>query len=371
MASVTIGPFPPDRIAVRFPYIAALIPRLKVVPGHRWDPGTKSWTFPRTPDILAVLRDIFVGYECAVSPDLLSGGAPAPVASVSPPADDPLLLLQREMRLRNYSHKTIKAYRSGIRSFLRYLGPTDPRCVDVERLRSFLLHLMEDQGYAAASVNQVINALRFLYVEVFRLPFAVGDIPRPAKERQLPVVLSLEEVRCIFDVVGNLKHRVLLMVAYFAGLRVSEVVALRPEDLDSNRKMIHLRGAKGGKDRYALLSDGVLSCLREYWREYKPRDWLFEGQDPRRHYSVRSAEQVFTDAAARAGIRKRVSIHSLRHAFATHLLEQGIDIRYIQDLLGHQSIRTTEIYTHVSRRRLEMIQSPIEQILKSTKPGSQ
>jgi integrase len=299
VAFVIIGPFPPDRIAVRFPYTAALIPRLKAIPGLRWDPGSKSWTFPRTPDILNELRGIFAGYECEVSPDLLSFNDAAPAASVSPPATDPLLLLQREMRLRNYSHKTIRAYRSGIRSFLRYLGPADPRCVDAERLRGYLLHLMDNEGYAAASVNQVINALRFLYVEVFRVPFAVGDLPRPAKERQLPVVLSLEEVRRIFEAVDNLKHRVLLMLAYSAGLRVSEVVGLRPEDLDSDRKMIHLRGAKGHKDRYTLLSDGVLSSLGEYSREYQPREWLFEGQDPRRHYSVGTSRTFWGIRASR------------------------------------------------------------------------
>jgi integrase/recombinase XerD len=258
-----------------------------------------------------------------------------------------------------------------VRSFLGYLGPIDPRRAGVERIRAYLLHLMDEKGYAAASVNHVINALRFLYLEVFRQEFKLGDIPRPAKERRLPVVLSLEEVSRLFEAAGNLKHRMMLMLVYSAGLRVSEVVALRLEGLDGDRKTIHLHRAKGHKDRYTILSEGVLSGLRDYWREYKPREWLFEGQKPGRLFSVRSAEQVFTDAVAKAGIRKRVSIHSLRHAFATHLLVQGIDIRYIQDLLGHQSIKTTEIYTHVSKRRVEMIQSPIEQILKpTTRPGS-
>lgn len=168
----------------------------------------------------------------------------------------------------------------------------------------------------------------------------------------------------MFDVLGNLKHKVLLMLVYSAGLRVGEVVHLKLADIDSHRKAIHVRSGKGKKDRYTLLSDVVVDLLREYWKAYKPTEWLFEGQKEGKAYSVRSAEKVFEQAVAKARITKEISIHSLRHAFATHLLEQGTDIRFIQELLGHNSLRTTEIYTHVSSRAVANIRSPIERIVQ-------
>ncbi len=276
--------------------------------------------------------------------------------------------VRREMRLRNYSLKTIKAYVSCLRTYVHYLCGKHPRQATDRDIRAFLIHLVEREMYAASSINQVINALRFLYVELYKRQMRLGDLPRPKKERKLPVVLSQEEVRRIFDSLTNLKHRVMLMLVYSAGLRVGEVVRLRIENIDSDRMMIHIRGGKGKKDRYTLLSAVVLESLRAYWKRYTPREWLFEGQKVGTQYAVRSAEKVFEQAIEKSRIRKDVSIHSLRHAFATHMLEQGTDLRYIQSLLGHESIKTTEIYTHVSQKRIERIQSPIERLFK---PGSE
>jgi site-specific recombinase XerD len=213
-------------------------------------------------------------------------------------------------------------------------------------------------------ISQMINAFRFLYVELYKRPLVLADLKRPRKEYKLPVVLSEEEVRSLFDALGNVKHRTMMMLVYSGGLRVGELVRLKPEDIDSKRKMIHVRGGKGKKDRYTMLADVVLDVLREYWKAYKPKVWLYEGQTKGKPYSTRSAQQVFEQAKEKAGIRKQVSIHSLRHAFATHLLEQGTDIRFIQELLGHRSVRTTEIYTHVSKRTIGTIRSPIEKVLQ-------
>lgn len=270
--------------------------------------------------------------------------------------------VRRELRLRNYSHKTIKAYVSSLRAFALYVQPRHPRELGEADIRQYLLRLIETRHFAPSTVNQVFNALRFLYVELYNMPFAIGHIPRPRKEQKLPVVLSQQEVKHIFDVLENQKHRIMLMLAYSAGLRVGELVRLRLEDIDSDRKMIHIHCGKGKKDRYTILSDVILEGLREYWSQYRPKEWLFEGQRIGHSYSIRSAEKVFSEAARKAGITKHVSMHSLRHAFATHLLESGIDLRYIQDLLGHSSIKTTEIYTHVTQRKLEAIRSPIEQV---------
>jgi integrase/recombinase XerD len=280
--------------------------------------------------------------------------------------------VRREMKLRNYSHKTVKAYISCLRRFVAYVHPQHPRDVQPERIKEFLLYLIEHEHWAASSVNQMFNALRYLYVELYKMPFAIGSIPRPKKARKLPDVLSQEDVLQIFSNVNNLKHKTILMLVYSAGLRVGEVVRLKIEDIDSSRKMIHLRSAKGNKDRYTMLSDVILEQLRTYYKEYQPREYLFEGQEGRKHIAERSVQQMFQDALKRTTIRKNVSIHSLRHSFATHLLESGTDLRYIQEVLGHRSSKTTEIYTHVSKKSIAKIVSPLDSaMMRESVPSGQ
>ena len=275
-------------------------------------------------------------------------------------------VLAQELKLRNYSHKTLKAYRSCLRSFIAYFSPRHPRELTNEDIRSYLLYLIEKK-LAASTINQVFNALRFLYVELYKMPFTIGNIPRPKNEKKLPNVLSQEEVLKIFSHVDNLKHKTLLMLIYSAGLRVGESVRLKISDIDGQRKMIHLHSAKGKKDRYTLLSDAVLETLRLYYKEYKPKEYLFEGQGERKHLSERSIQEVFHRAVKLAGIKKPISVHGLRHSFATHLLESGVDLRYIQELLGHSSSKTTEIYTHVSKKSLGKILNPLDQAIQHSK----
>jgi len=276
--------------------------------------------------------------------------------------------VRQEMRLRNYSLKTIKAYKSCLRTFTRYFSPRHPRDLTGADIRKYLLHLIQTERHAASTVNQVLNAIRFLYVELYKRPMMLGNIPRPQKESKLPVVLSPNEVLSILGAVDNLKQRTILMLIYSAGLRVGEVVRLKIPDIDSDRKMIHLRGAKGKKDRYTLLADSVVQELGDYYKKYRPEEFVFEGGNGRRHYSERSVQHIFHRAVRVAGIRKNVSVHSLRHSFATHLLEGGTDLRYIQELLGHDSSRTTEIYTHVSNKSLGRIISPLDQAIQQTRP---
>ncbi len=271
-------------------------------------------------------------------------------------------VFRRELKIRNYSNKTIKSYRSHLRSFVRHFSPRHPRDLTDEDIRSYMLHLVESEGISAGSLNQVLNALRFLYVELYKRPMVLGDIRRPRRVRKLPTVLSEEEVRRVLKVVKNLKHRCLLMVIYSGGLRVSEAVQLKPEDIDGKRRTIHVVFAKGQKERYTLIGEATLEELRKYWRESRPTRWLFPGSRDCGYLSVQSAEKIFKDAAAKAGIRKKVSIHTLRHSFATHLLEAGVDIRYIQELLGHASAKTTEIYTHVSSGAIQKIVNPIDRL---------
>lgn len=277
-----------------------------------------------------------------------------------------LSVLAQELKLRNYSSKTLKSYRSCLRSFIKHFYPRHPRDLSSEDIRSYLVHKFENNKHTSATVNQAFNALRFLYVELYNKPFVIEGIPRPQKDKKLPRVLTQKEVLKIFSCVENLKHKTMLMLIYSAGLRVGESVRLKISDIDGQRKMIHLRGAKGKKDRYTLLSDAALDMLRKYYRLYKPKDYLFEGQDAGSHLAERSIQNVFHRAVKAAGIKKQISIHGLRHSFATHLLESGVDLRYIQELLGHNSSKTTEIYTHVSKKSLQKIVNPLDQALMNS-----
>ena len=274
-------------------------------------------------------------------------------------------VLRQEMKLRNYSHKTLTAYRSCLRSFVKYFSPRHPRELSNEDIRRYLLYLIEEKHYSAGSMNQAFNAIRFLFVELYKRPLVIAGVPRPLKEKKLPNILSQAEVLKIFECVDNLKHKTLLMLIYSAGLRVGESVRLKVSDIDGQRKMIHIHDAKGKKERYTILSDAILVMLREYYKEYKPREYLFEGQGTRKHLSERSVEHVFERAVKAAGIIKPISLHGLRHSFATHLLESGVDLRYIQELLGHNSSKTTEIYTHVSKKQIGKIISPLDSALQS------
>ena len=188
----------------------------------------------------------------------------------------------------------------------------------------------------------------------------VYEVKRPRKDKKLPVVLSKEEVERILKAVDNLKHKAILMMVHAAGLRVGEVVKLKIENIDSKRMLIHIKGAKGRKDRYTMLSETALEILREYWRQYKPQKWLFEGARKDRYIATRTVDKIMEHACTKAGINKDVSVHTLRHSFATHLLESGTDLRYIQELLGHADSKTTEIYTHVSTKSLGKIKSPLD-----------
>jgi integrase/recombinase XerD len=207
---------------------------------------------------------------------------------------------------------------------------------------------------------QTISAIKFLYKYILKLPSPAIELPRPKKEEKLPNILSKEEVITLLNNVSNIKHRALLTLTYSAGLRVSEVVSLKLGDIDSQRMLVHIRQGKGRKDRYTILSQTALDILRQYARQYRLTDWLFPGENEQTHLSERSAQKIFSTVRSKVGIKKNVSIHSLRHSFATHLLEAGTDLRYIQTLLGHKNSKTTEIYTHVSQKDILRIRSPLD-----------
>lgn len=366
---------PTGRIALTTPYNPSVLALLKAVEGRKWNAKERVWTFPAEAVVLEELLKLLQGNRVEVDPGVtkkfrtLQPGPALAIKAEVLNAEQEIRELRTEMRLRNYSSRTIKSYTSCVRSFIRNIAPRHPRELRDGDLRAYLLFLIDHQGLSASTIHQVINALRFLFVDLYRRPFDAGTLPRPKKTKKLPVILSHEEILRILNTTENVKHRTLLMMTYSAGLRVGEVVRLQVKDIDGERKLIHVQDAKGKKDRYTLLSDTMLSTLRDYYRRYRPEGHLFPGADRRKHLSERTAQHVFYEATRAAGITKSVSIHSLRHSFATHLLESGVDLRYIQEILGHSSSKTTEIYTHVSRKVLGKISNPLDQIItyKETK----
>jgi len=261
----------------------------------------------------------------------------------------------RYLHYRNYSRKTIKTYALHLERFFQLSGLPEA-ALRHDDLALYVEKLRRDLGISRSFLTQLVAALQ-LYYEVIHpaLPNPAKHIKLPKKEVRYPDVLSEDEVRRIFDAVSNLKHRLLLMLVYSAGLRVSEVVSLKTTDLDFDRRMIKVRQGKGAKDRYVMLSSSIAEIYRQYRTSIMIRDWLFPGATPGTHLTARSAQAVFYTAAAKAGIMKDVSIHSLRHSFATHLLESSRDLRGVQELLGHADISTTQVYTHLDFQHLARI----------------
>lgn len=263
------------------------------------------------------------------------------------------------MALRRLAFRTRRAYHYHVRRLLAH-ARTQPDTLDDTHIRAYLLERIQIDDVSLAYHSQAVSAIRFLFAHVLGNPGAAQDVPRPRPERRLPTVLGKEDARRLIEAPVNPKHRALLGLLYSAGLRVGEVVRLRVDDLDAERGLIRVRSGKGRKDRYTLLSRKALHDVREYIRLYGPTTWLFPGARPTRHITVRTAQHVVATARKKAGITKRASAHTLRHSFATHLLEAGTDLRHIQELLGHASTRTTQIYTHVTRRDLVRIRSPLD-----------
>jgi integrase/recombinase XerD len=263
--------------------------------------------------------------------------------------------------MKAYSESTMHHYRQEFQKLLMLLGEMDVSTLTTEQVKSYLLWLITKKGYGESHANTAVNAIKFYFEKVLLQPRVVYDLPRPKKPLVLPKVMGKESITRIIQSMDNLKHQSMLMLAYAAGLRVSEIVALKLVDIDSDRMCINIRRAKGKKDRVVALSPILLDRLRDYFRAYRPKEWLFEGQGGGQ-YSTRSVQQVFKDAKALAGVKTPGGIHTLRHSFATHLLESGTDIRFIKDLLGHNSLSTTLRYTHVSLKQITLIKSPLDDL---------
>jgi site-specific recombinase XerD len=266
-----------------------------------------------------------------------------------------------DMQLRNLAPQTQRGYLHHIAGLARFFQ-TSPEHLNLEDIRQYQVYLANDCRYSAQSVNQFVSAAKFLYEVTLEAPFDMGALLRARVPMRAPIILSQPEIERFFENVPSLRNRAALMVAYGAGLRVSEVVALKVAHIDSQRKLLRVEQGKGQRDRYAMLSPRLLEVLRIWWRAARPMDWLFPGWRVNAHLTPASLQQACHDAAARAGLRKRITVHSLRHSFATHLLENGTDIRVIQVLLGHRRIDTTARYTAVSSQLISRTQSPLDQL---------
>lgn len=264
--------------------------------------------------------------------------------------------MKQQLKLRGYSTKTIRAYTGHIKRYFQYVEQKEDKLARI-KIESYVLHLL-DQQCSHSYVNQAISAVKFYMKHVVRIK-EHSNYVRPKLENTLPQILSLEEVKLLLSTVQNIKHRAILYITYSSGLRVSEVVKLKLEDFDYQRKLLRIKQGKGRKDRYTLLSEKTWEVVISYCKIERPEIWLFPGQNKKKHLTERTVQKVFEQVLVKTNINKRVSIHSLRHSFATHLLEGGIDIRYIQDLLGHKSIRTTQRYTHVTQKH-HTIRSPLD-----------
>lgn len=268
----------------------------------------------------------------------------------------------RQIDLKGYSPSTRKAYVQAFTAFMLYLDGTPPEDVDKRRIEDYLLCLAKERRCSEAAVHGAMNAIKFYYEAVLRRPKEWLDIYRPKKPEQNPRFFNKEEVAAIINATANLKHKAILMLCYSAGLRVSEAVSLRVRHVDSQRMCLYIEGAKGKKDRVAPLSPVLLVLLREYARQYRPSDFLFAGEKPGAPYSTRSVQLILDAAKKKAGVMKPGSVHALRHSFATHLLDKGTDVVMIQKLLGHNDIKTTLRYLHVTNRDLLGIQSPLDDL---------
>lgn len=368
-----------ERIFIDAPVNNELYQLLRQIKEIRWSNTKKQWHLPSgkkmVDDLAAAIKKIAVLDTDQLREQLQSRKKIIPAIikfPVNTPAkrftlssnnhkamDDFLKILV----LKAYSASTIKTYKNEFLQLLKILNQKNVQDLTTEQLKRYLLWCIA-QGLTENSIHSRINALKFYYEQVLKQEKIFFEIPRPKKPFLLPKVISEEKIiKGLFDI-KNLKHKTLLLLAYSAGLRVSEVVSLQLTDVNSDRMQININRAKGKKDRVVTLSKSILEILREYYKEYKPSYWLFEGQNNQEHYSERSAQGIFKEAYKNLKLPPQCSFHSLRHSFATHLLENGTDISFIQKILGHNNIKTTLRYAQVSNKSISKIESPLDKILR-------
>ncbi|MBK8568064.1 MAG: tyrosine-type recombinase/integrase [Saprospiraceae bacterium] len=334
-------------IFIRFDYDAALIARVKKLVGVQWSQSKKAWYVRDTEQY----RQKF-------------GLTPKPIGADTLPKIDPANQAAYQtyietLQLKAYSKSTINTYRNEFSQLLFTLKSHKVEDLTPDRLRSYFLYCINTLHLSENTLHSRINAVKFYFEKVLKREKFFFEIPRPKKPSILPKAIHAEDIKKLLEATTNRKHNIMLKLCYGMGLRVSEIVNLKITDIDSKNMQVFIERGKGKKDRYVNLPTTILEQLRAYFLEYKPKKYLFEGQYGDQ-YSTRSAQKVFSEALKKAKINKEVGIHGLRHSFATHLLEAGTDVTFIQELLGHKDIKTTLRYTHVSKQSIKKIKSPLD-----------
>jgi integrase/recombinase XerD len=367
-------PLQDDRMDIRIApaLVPDWVPVVRNIHGRKWDASRLAWTVPLTQQSIRFVEQYFpaelVKWQF-VPAKTIPERIEMPTMQAKPD-EKPRQLARYELAVtaleavlipKRYSWRTIKGYKNCFRKFIMYYDDTKPRQITRPQIQAYLLHLVRDRQISVSYQSQVMSAIKMFYIEVVQQPDKVEYLHMPRKERRLPKVLTEQEVSAFLRSVDNLKHRCIMMLIYSAGLRLGEVVRLRLVDLQPDSNRLFVRLGKGAKDRCTILSPRVWALLRTYVEIYRPVEWVFEGSTGGQ-YSDRSVQEIFTKAKLRAGINPDATVHTLRHSFATHLLEKGMDLRYIQELLGHESSKTTEIYTHITKKGWDKMQSPIDDL---------
>lgn len=334
------------RIAVWFPKEAASVERIKQLYDAKWSKTINAWHLPDN----AINRERF-NLETLVLPQHIAFDKIEEIEK-----------FKKYLNTKRYSPNTVKTYSEALQTFLLFFNEKEVKKINNQDVTRFYNDYILERKLSISFQNQIVNAIKLYFKTIKETAIIVEKIYRPKTERLLPNVLSKEEIKKILTVHTNIKHKTMLSLIYSCGLRRSELLNLKPADIDSKRNLVIVRQAKGKKDRIAPLSANILILLRDYYKAYKPITYLFEGREAGTKYDERSLSEVLKQALEKTNIKKPVSLHWLRHSYATHLLEAGTDLRYIQEILGHKSSKTTEIYTHVSTKSLQNVKSPFDDL---------
>lgn len=336
-----------------FDYDAALVARIRQqLPAAPWSRAMRCWYVEDQPQKITVLQNIGIKIEQKNIPNIITNNNNA----------DILKRFSDYMKEKRYSEKTTNWYVECLRIFLNFHRSKHYLDIDNTNIAGFNRDYILAKKLSATYQGQFINAIKLFYEKIPRKKLIIEQLERPRKGSPLPKVLSEEDVSKLIASTNNIKHKTILSLIYACGLRRAELLNLQITDIDSKRGIVNIRHAKGDKDRIVPLSDKILQLLREYFKQYRPTKWLFEGQIAGTQYTETSLNKVFQNAKEKAGVKMPCTLHTLRHCYATHLLESGTDIRYIQVLLGHKHSKTTEIYTHVTTKSIQKIKSPFDDL---------
>lgn len=374
-----------EKLGIIFPFEKTIDHAVRSIKGIKWTQTHKCWYLPLNKEsfenVLTRLKNIgeleysalkeylekrkkivaIQSQTTAVPGSINIKPLPLTTYTVS---DENLLLLDqtiKTLKLKAYANNTIELYRGEILQLMRLLKNRSLAGLTANQIKSYLLWLLQIRRCSETKIHSTLNALKFCFEQVLHQPKIFIAIPRPKKHLQLPKVHAADQVKKMIQSTNNEKHKTMLMLAYATGMRLQEIINLKIKDINSARMVINIIRAKGKKDRQVILSEKLLIQLRKYFTIYRPIEWLFEGK-PGKQYGYRTLQEVFTNAKNRSGVNIKGGIHTMRHSFATHLLENGTDIRLIQELLGHHSIKTTIRYTHVSKALIQKVRSPLDEL---------